>query len=347
MEFQPQKPNTVERRTDIFPKLEKNISDLSGELDLIDEKRLSKEQKSNLSKIKDRIFNLTKKTFRTVEWVTLVIAILGIANYKRTHSDLEIIKNKDNTSIYKHQDSKTTHYLNILSGRENFTEQDLRVDYDNLVKFAAKKMDIIFDKEITQMSIDELDKAMCEILKKSGVEVNPGELSKEFNDKLEMVNKFNAYDYTQNKYAYELVWTMEQECGNPKIRFISEDLGSMRTDEFEGAKHEDIINNTIYINPSNLRHDLAEGFFDEMSHMKQNYDDPIGSTLHALYDIVGVVKRSGLNSEKISEEYFKLYGKVGTYEHEAHGIIEPYLVNKYKIFIRNESSPKDLLNYKY
>ena len=87
--------------------------------------------KNLINKIKEKTIHASKKFLKTFGYLSIIVGILAIANYKRTHSGLEITTNPDSTRTYKHEDDHTTHLLNILAGREKFTEQDLRIEFDN------------------------------------------------------------------------------------------------------------------------------------------------------------------------------------------------------------------------
>lgn len=345
MEFRPEDINSInnnEKQVDkdqLIYNLENKVSDLSEKLKQIDELKLDTEQKSKFEKIKDRIFNITRKTFNTVKWISIIGGTIGIANHERTHSDLEILTNPDGTHVYKHEDERTTHYLNILAGRDTFTEEDMRLELNGLMQYAADEKGVSLDKKISEMSIDELDDLAIKMFSNNSEDgLKKGDFKKDFYNSLNSINKLDTSDYKQNEDTYELVWQLEQECGNPKIRFVSEDLGSMRTSNYEGAKHEDIINNAIYVDPRDMKPGLStsNGFIAEMSHMKHFNDNPVGTTLQTLSDFLGVIKRGKFNTKALSEEYHKLYSTPGSFEHTTHSIIEPYLLRKYRFF-----SPKE------
>ncbi|MBP6912786.1 MAG: hypothetical protein KBB86_02530 [Candidatus Pacebacteria bacterium] len=354
MEFKPEDINSInnnEKQVDkdqLIYNLENKVSDLTEKLKQIDELKLDTEQKSKFEKIKDRIFNITRKTFNTVKWISIIGGTIGIANHERTHSDLEILTNPDGTHVYKHEDERTTHYLNILAGRDTFTEQDLRFEYDNVIKECYKSKIDNLEKKVEDMTIEELDSAFVkfssepdEFGNKPEDPVQLGEMVKGFKNTLNRLNDIRARstDLKPNGDMYELVWQMEQECGNPRIRLVTEDIHHGILAKFNGL-HYDALNNMLHIDLDDLSPKQSilagEGFVSEMSHAKQFNDNQVSSYLNLISDIVHVLKVSKYKSD-IHKEYKKLYHQPGTIEHEAHEIIEPYLERKYPLFVPKNS----------
>ena len=342
-QHQPNIEKNVCTGNEIF-ETEKELLEIKNGLGKIDESKLSTEQKSTLLKIKERLFKATRKLFRTVEWVTVICAVFAVGNYERTHSGLEVINNPDGTNEYKHEDTRTTHLLNVLSGREKFNEQDMKIEYNGLIKEVVKQKGGVLSKNIEDMSISELDTAGAKYFREIDTAYKPGDLVKNFYDELKSINMGDKtlQEIKSNKNIYELVWQMEKECGNPRIRFVSENIDFTPVSNFKGSEHYDPINNTIYISPWDMIPHIETkiggykadvGIIPEMSHAKQFNDNEVGSFVGSAIDVIGVLRRGGFDTENITEEYKKLYFKPGSFEHDAHNVIEPYLRKKYQIFI--------------
>jgi hypothetical protein len=358
MNFGKEKPNTKSSENlenkNIFVDTGRNMYVLKEKLDSIDEDKLSPEQKSAFLKVKEKIFNVSKKFIRTAEWITIITGVLHFANYERTHSELEKKINEKGEITYSHEDQRTTHLLNILAGKEKFNESDFMSDIRPLISFFCDKYNLSLPKNIGEMSIDEIDKFIFDnqdlINSKVGEKRLPferGDFKKQMFNELRALNIPNdTTESTPNKNLYDLVWTLEEECGNPRVRFNEENIGFSPFKDFKGVSHYDPINNIVYIN----MYDLTAGdnkygtFFPEMSHADQFNKNQIASYLNACGDFLSVFKKAGFNSNKISLEYGKLYNKPGSIEHEAHKLIEPYLKNKYQLFIKKDMPIKNKNN---
>ena len=316
-----------------------NLDILKKEIESVDESKLTPEQKSTFLKIKEKIFNITKKFIRTAEWVTLVTGVLGVANYERTHSNLVEKNNEKNEVTYSHKDQRTTHLLNILARKEKFNESDLMSDIRPLIDKACEEGKVSLPKSVDEMSLDDIDKFLVEnqkaLLPNDSKEklMLLGDFKKEFIDELVLMNKKDdTIKNIPNKDLYNLVWQLEEECGNPEIRFNEEKIGFTPFKEFQGKSHYDPINNVIYIDRYDLTYNNFSSFFPEMSHANQFNKNQIGSYLNVCTDFLSIFKKAGFDSYKIGREYNNRYYQPGSVEHEAHQVIEPYLKNKYKLF---------------
>ncbi len=127
---------------------------------------------------------------------------------------------------------------------------------------------------------------------------------------------------------YELVWQLEQECGNPEIEFFKG--GHTTVTGLDIAGFYNPLLNKVTISTE----DLINGkvVTSEMSHGKQFNDNQTGSWFHAAHDmVVTLVNTEKPTTESLNEAYRKLYDQRGTYEHQAHSEIAPVLAKKYPI----------------
>lgn len=313
--------------------------ELENRLNSIDETKLSPEKKNRLAHIKEKIGNASKKLFNTVKWTALVVGTFSVAQYERTHSELEEIDGPNEQKEYRHPDARTTHLLNVLAGRESFTEKDLRVEYDNILKEVAEREGHTLDKNPEDMTIDELDENIVNLMSEIDPSVKRGDIKKDFEK--EFAKYSNPDTNSQMKPVenmYELVWEMEKECGNPKVRFTTEDINFTPLDFYKGSLHYDAVSNTIYISYSavspNSRYGEMEDVIAELSHSKQLAERPVATVAGFVSDLAGVVSRSGFSAEKLADEYTRLYTTPGSVEYDAHQVIEPYLKTKYKFFVK-------------
>lgn len=331
------KPSEIEAQN--IDNFQKQVSGIKERLNNIDETKLNPEQKNRFIKIKEKIENSTKKLFKTIKWVVLIVGVLEIAQYKRTHIKLDISEQQTGEKRYKHPDQRTTHLLNVLSGREKLTEEDMRFEYNSLIREISKQTEQKFDKDPADMTMDELDEAVFLYLSKTDTIIKRGDFKK---DILKEIERYSTPDtnsqYKPSNDIYDLVWQMEEECGSPKIRFNSENMHFTPVKGYQGNLHYDPFSNTIFVTP----HDISPNseYFErneliaELSHGKQFKEQPLGSVMQFSSDVVSVFSKSGFNKDSINEAYRNLYNKKGSFENDGHGVIEPYLENKYKLFIK-------------
>lgn len=69
--------------------------------------------------------------------------------------------------------------------------------------------------------------------------------------------------------------------------------------------------------------------FAESAHAKQFNDDQIGSYLREIQRLSAMARNIITSGNSLESAYQKEYKTPGTIEHEAHKVIEPYLINKY------------------
>lgn len=319
--------------------LQKKVSELEEKIRGVDEAKLTPEQKGRFERVKGKVTNASRKFLNAIKWATLVVGTVGVVNYERTHTNLEVINHSDGTHEYHHQDIRTTHLLNVLAGKEKFSEQDLRVEFDHIIKEMSSQMNQKLDKDPSDMTLDELDEAAFSLLSKTDATVKRGDFKESFLRELQKYNEVDTNsEWKTSDNIYELVWQMEKETGNPKIRFTAEDLHFIPMSSPNGTKHYDPVSNTIFIDPSdispNMRYSSFNDLAAELSHGKQFKERPLGTTMQYVADVAGVLKRGGLSMDKLTKEYQKLYDTPGSFEHDAHKVIEPYLLQKYKFFVK-------------
>lgn len=341
--------NTLEKKKQNSHETIRNLEDTIKVLELkfstVEKKNLSEKAKNKLEKAKNKFIDISKKFLRTVKWVSVIGGGLAVANFERTHSDLKITNNQDGTIEYTHEDAQTTHLLNILAGKENFTIEDVRKELDVYIEEYLSEKNLNTDKEISKMSLQEIDDFFAAHAAEIDTTFRAGDIIDEYNDELRGLNEtftnLDLHGYVVNKKIYELVWQLEQECGNPRIRFTSEKIKFTPVSAYQGSSHYDPINNIIYIDPWSITGGDQRGsdFFSEMSHAKQFNDHQVGSYLQAISDFLKAFKEGGFSG--IADSYKDLYKEPGTIENDAHEIIEPYLHNKYKFYKKKDDKNED------
>lgn len=291
---------------------------------------LSPEQKSKLKKIEERFVELAPKFFRIARRAVAVGAIIAIGNYYQTHPDLNKTTDEAGQTIYTHEDARTTHYLNILAGKEKYTEKDLEAEIkpDIISKLKEKKVAIPIN--IEEMSLDEVYNLYYENSDPSKIE-KPQDFIIYNAQRIQEINYRNAFKYSvSNGGEYGSVWQLEEECGNPRIRFVKEGQLTLASGKFKDADKYDPFSNTMFITSDSFFYP-RKGFSDETSHAEQFFSNQLGSYVKATRDFVIVTIVGRFDLSRIEAEYDLLYERPGSLEHEAHKIIQPDLQKKYPL----------------
>ena len=298
-----------------------SVEDISGY-------KFSPEQKSKLREIEKRIVEFTPRFFRVAQRAVAVGAIIAIGNYYQTHPELEKTIDENGQTIYTHEDARTTHYLNILAGREKFTQEDLEAELRPGIISKLKEKRIPIPKNLEEMSLDEVYTLYYNNTDPSSIE--KPDVYRDINKVwIQMINDQNTLNYFVDKY--NLVWELEKESGNPRIRFVADrGITTIASPKFKDADKYDPVTNTVLITSGSF-FDPNNGFMDEVSHSRQFGDNPFGSYSKGIRDLVTAIIVGRFDMLRIEEEYDLLYNKPGSLEYEAHNIIKPVLQNKYPL----------------
>jgi hypothetical protein len=364
--------------------LNNTLSEIDSAIKDFDKSNLTSEQNSRLKDIKNKISKSARKLLKIAQKAIVVGAIIGLSgsagevihtaiDYKVNHSALEETVDANGQNIYNHPDARTTHYLNILAGKDRFTDEDLKFAKEN-GRTAEYLNKLAGFEEFTNDDIEKEAKLYFEGLIKQHEETLPplpanlGEMSpKELalfygkdsqltrspEESVKIANEITA-DYARrlNRVAefrsstdqnmYDLVWKLEEEGGNPRIRFLAEGDSVFFK---QGRANYDPGQNVIYIGIDDLA-GVDDGVVAEESHGKQFLDSPFGSFLRDTRDRINVSMHSIISRKGFRKEYDDLlYEKPGTVEYEAHKIIQPQLEEKYPLTLSNldvEQNKKNL-----
>lgn len=353
------------------------LLELSGTVDAIgnvikelDGTNLTPEQQSRLRKIKGKIIKSTGKFLGVMRGVAVTGAILGsiglgggaglvaIGHEINSHA-LEETTDASGQTIYTHPDELTTHYLNILAGRDKFTDKDLELAHEN--NKTAKDLNILAgtekftDEDVERIgrrffkgilitsglplpaNIEEMSSLEIETLMLKNPEINryperaesmaQNSVTQFAQETTRRLNERAEVRFSTDRDMYGLVWQLEKEGGNPRIRLKAEGgtvfgLASSR----EGYS---AVRNTMYVDVDSLAD--GSGIVVEMSHGKQFEGNLLGSSLRNARDIISIILKSGFGVRGWQKEYDKLYQEPGSIEYEAHKVIQPDLENRYPI----------------
>ena len=80
---------------------------------------------------------------------------------------------------------------------------------------------------------------------------------------------------------YQALWKLEQECGNPKVRFLTEERKGISGTLASGDDHYNPFTNTVFIN-MNKGEEMLECLVAEFSHGKQFHKNPLRTSLEGI-----------------------------------------------------------------
>lgn len=273
----------------------------------------------------DKFINLADKTTTWIKRLAVIGSIVSVANYHASHDELQITE-KDGKKEYHHPDEQTNHYLNILAGKEKITEEDIVFEMRQFIKLHIAAGGYKVDFSVDDMNIDDIDNFAVEYL-----DAQSGELKSDLRKTLENMQEIDSSNPIHEK-TYDMVWNMEQECGNPKIRLNVESFTPIFGFPVGiGNPHYNSLTNTVFLGLYDFVGSKPNSFHGELAHAKQFNDDQVGSYWRAIRDGVFILANSDFDISKIYDIHGDTYHTVGHIEHEAHAIIEPYLEKKYPL----------------
>jgi hypothetical protein len=295
------------------------ISDQSTQLALdtaqtIETSSLSSESKQQL---RDKLKRSLKAILSILSFAGVLIAFQAdkfMHQHKLTRYKVESKIANNNETIYTHQDPETTHIINILAGKEKLSESDRkRIASDYLVgelEFFHQKgqFEDISEIDIRKMSSDELDNLAIRFAR--------------LKNKPRKLVSYELDSISFDPELYNALWKLEQECGNPKVRF------KIRLDK-DPRSNYDITTNTITININDDH--IGDSYLSELAHGKQFDQEPIYSAfLVNIHDKMKIKIKMLPGSKDKEKSYDELYNEPGTLEYNAHHIIEPKLQSELK-----------------
>lgn len=302
------------------------------------------EQKTRLANIRKKAQQIVKDSLRVSRNVTLVLSIVTTAHYEATHPDLKKESWPDGSVSYTHPDEETTHILNYLAGREQLTLKD---GLSNFIEFTKnlkelKGVDIKIPDDIDNFTHEQMDEFWRDVCIKLGYTENNITFLKQVFDG-HFFSKINVPPERADE-IYNLVWKMEQECGNPNIRFMTSGPYGRATDM--DRAYFDPRTNTIYIHMDKFIEAGEYGghaeVLAEMSHSKHLGDRPIDFLFSAVMASGRILYSGGADPDNLSQAQQREYDREGSLEHEAHSKIEPELKKSYEdlLDLKGDNSKK-------
>lgn len=297
----------------------------------IAQKAETPEQKKKLNSLRKKISRLVKKFLKTGRNITLAGTLALGVDYFITHPDLKIKVDEKGNIEYIHPDPETTHILNVLAGRESISFEEALGNFRAIMRVWAEAEGIELPEDFDTYDIDQIDNFLTNASRKMGRAFKPGDFKDDFYE----FYYWERMDIPEeeSREIYNLVWELEQECGNPKIRF------QKRGPRPFGLSGNDIdrayynpLENTVYLP---MAHFVEQGkgyqsLIAELSHAKQLRDNPFGFYFKSVISALRIFSKGGFDKGRLLEAQDEEYDIPGSLEHEAHSTIEPQLREKYK-----------------
>lgn len=311
--------NTSKRLVNLTLKLNEQANDQLGVNKLI-------QKWDNLSSLKQKVYIISFYTTMIMGGIEVNLLSDGYALTKNRYQVRKVEKfdkKKGRSVEYEHEDAQTTHILNVIAGKESFTDHEVQ----QITSAYIRKQSKILNPELAaneDMSEQELAEMYEQLAKKEHIN-DPTFYALDRNYwkskpmiKEKLSDQFGA-DFDQK--LYQTLWQILEEAGNPKIRLVFE-----KTQPRERANYS-AEENTMYLYPEDL--DGLGQFIAESSHGKQFQEHPHYNTHRRFLDDVIVLAKGLLTNKDYRSTYDEtLYELPGSIEHEAHSVIEPTLRKK-------------------
>lgn len=303
-----------------FEKLERSMGDAQKAIETLPS------ESEGARRLLDRFGKISGKLLRGGRNLLIIGMLAHVGNYYRTENSIETSQDQKGMITYRHPDQETTHILNYLAGRDELSEKEIERNFREQLKGFAWNTGRSIPDDFDSYSIEQVDEWMATA---TTPYYRKGDVQKEFAEYTKRISP----RATHSENVYDLVWQLEQEAGNPKIRFLAR--GTSILNIFNDQEHYSVLNHTLYIK----MYSPVFGLFAESAHSKQFRGGSIfqytKNSLRGLRDIGKVIFRGLANADfsvpviPLVPEQEKLYGEKGSIEYEAHNEIERELLKKY------------------
>lgn len=279
---------------------------------------------SNLEKVipPDKSEPLRKKLNRTVKrsvevikMAALMAALSYIPDAGRPRQTIEQKTEPSGEIVFKHPDQQTTQILNYLSGKAELPHEiRLQIIKDGIKEHPeqftpAKDLDTYNESQLRSFVGQQREKS------------DPG-IAEYINRKdIDWLDIYIPAKDNFDSKLYENLWKIEQEVGNPKIRW-GKPLSADNAGHFSPS-------NTIYLeSPFEQMGIPRDIYIGEAAHAKQFKEKPFSTSIQFAKDMVRTVFAAVRKGKSLSAAQSELYNIPGTVEYEAHKVIEPELMKK-------------------
>lgn len=282
-------------------------------------------QKGARKKIADK----AKAFLRFLKATSLILALGTAIDYRATRYTVTESLNNEGEQVYTHEDPETTHILNVLSGKEQFSTEEKLAFMKEFAAIQCEKLGVETPESLAGMSESELGIFVAQnIMPKFGS--SKEDINKYFDQPQGWIDKVEVFppNVEYNQKVYQALWKIEQTAGAPKVRWLVKRVENEDTNEGKqfNRDHVNPLTNTIYLNPVvNEMEEIVDTAISELAHTKQFHDTPIHSTVNASISGPRILGRALLGRTSLYMAQLQEYETQGSLEHDAHSIIEPKL----------------------
>ncbi len=272
-------------------------------------------------KLREKLNRTFRRSLEVVKMAALMTALSYIPDHGRPRHPVE--KNVDSKGevTYKHVDKETTQILDYLSGKSELP-REIRLKFFREEMAKRTELENKIPKDYNEYDEDQLRSFLGQEFLNAKTP-HARQIAETILDKgdLNWLDSFVSSKSNFDPKLYQNLWEIEQEVGNPKIRWgFTDNKG-----EYRGHFSPD---NTIYIDPPVDLGDPSDVFVAEAAHAKQVRTKPFSSSVKFVKDMVRTVFTAIRENKSLVAAQKELYSIPGTLEHEAHNVIEPELKKK-------------------
>ncbi len=279
---------------------------------------------SKLRKLSLMAKQIALRGFKVTAGAAVLFGAFVTADNKLTRWEVSAEKDPQTSHLqYKHEDSKTTHIIKVLSGKEKFDEHEEQLLIKDIL-CEDHTFPFLQQQGFWEGSKDDLQNAseqqISDILKKLHEFRQKGSISEsaETVDGEALQENFLTIEPgVEDDLVYESLWKLMEECGNPKIRIVSSSEYLVKGSS--GTYNP--ISNTVYVEPTG---DIVKILLAELAHGKQFHERPYYYSLIGLRDFIKAGSSPFL-LRNMDEAYGDLYTTPGSIEYDAHTVKEEEL----------------------
>lgn len=247
-----------------------------------------------------------KRMFLKALCMSVAATTLGlIINHVYQHKD----KVEQEGENFTHSDQETEHILNVLCGKEDFTEKEKLFIYKQITIKTCRDSNIQIPKNLDTWSVPEFIT-----------------FNKQINDPSLSISQAETFEEIINsrffmKNLHAVLWKLEKKYGSPNIRWSISGQNIFEDEKYHRSNYNP-ISNTINLAVEDMSRDFFENYVAEIAHAKQFHEKPTSSYVTGTVDCAKTLYSSIISNTNFDERYLELYNQGDTLEYEAHKIIQ-------------------------
>jgi len=270
--------------------------------------------------------NLKNHFRKRIGLLLFVTAAVGVKAVIRDHGPVHTQSTAEGDQ-FSHPDSQTTHIINFIAGKEKVSPDDERGFWIEYIEYYCLSKNIPLPENYKKLGKEELIKKVESL--------GPGIFTFYDTKNLESAKEKMPTDHTKfDRYTYEKIWKIAEECGSPRVQWGTRKYSTSHS--LENRSSYDVFTDTISIDPTAGKN-LQEHLLAEYAHACQANNNSVRSTFMVVTTglRLGVKRVLGKN---FGDSYKEEYEIPGSYEYEAHKVIEPEFLKQ----IKNPADKKPL-----